>query len=149
MDNAYVRQVREHAEKEGSEVVPICARVEEEISQLDEEERRAFLEALELSESGLDRVIRSAFHLLGLITFLTTGEMETRAWPIRTGMSAAQAAGKIHTDIQKGFIRAEVVSYEDMLTYQGRVAAREAGKMRAEGRDYTVKDGDVILFLHN
>lgn len=149
MENAYVQRVREHAAKEGSEVVAICARLEEEISQIDEDDRAEFLGELGLSEAGLDRVIKTSFQLLGLITFITTGEMETRAWPIRNGMGAAQAAGKIHTDIQKGFIRAEVVAYEDMVTHKGRVGAREAGKLRAEGRDYVVKDGDVVLFLHN
>ena len=108
-----------------------------------------FVRGLGLKESGLDRVIREAFSLLDLITFLTTGEIETRAWTIHKGDTAAQAAGQIHTDIEKGFIRAEVVSYEEMIRYKGRVGAREAGKARSEGRDYIVKDGDVILFFHN
>jgi len=149
MDNPYVQRVREYAEKEGSRVVPVCARIEEEISQLDEKDAKEFLESLGLTESGLDRVIREAFQLLGLITYITTGEIETRAWTVRKGAGAAEAAGKIHSDIEKGFIRAEVVSYDDMIRYHGRVGAREAGKARSEGRDYIVQDGDVILFYHN
>ncbi len=135
--------------KKKSRVVPICARIEEEISRLDEKDAKEFLESLGLKESGLDRLIKEAFSLLDLITYITTGDIETRAWTIRKGMTAAQAAGKIHSDIEKGFIRAEVVSYEDMIRYKGRVGAREAGKARSEGRDYIVQDGDVILFFHN
>lgn len=149
MNNPYVERVRAYAEKEGSKVVPVCARIEEEISQLDEKDAREFLAVLGLQESGLDRVIREAFHLLDLITYITTGEIETRAWTIRKGTHAAEAAGKIHSDLEKGFIRAEVVSYDDMIKYHGRVGAREAGKARSEGRDYVVQDGDVILFYHN
>lgn len=149
MDNAYVRQVKEYAEAEGNSVIPICAKLEEEIAQLPISERRGFLESLGLQESGLERLIRASFRMLGLITYLTTGEIETRAWTIKEGTPAAEAAGKIHTDIQKGFIRAEVVSFEDMIAYKGRGGAREAGRVRAEGRDYTVKDGDVILFMHH
>lgn len=149
MDNALVRRVREYAEAEGNRVIPICARLEEEIAQLPPSERGEFLETLGLKESGLQRLIRASFEMLGLATFLTTGEMETRAWTIKKGMTAVESAGEIHTDIQKGFVRAEVVSYDDMVTYKGRVGAREAGKVRAEGRDYIVKDGDVILFMHH
>lgn len=149
MDNQYVQQLREYAAKEGGEVVPICAKLEEEISQLEESERIAFLNDMGLEMSGLQRLVRGSFKLLGLITFLTTGEQETRAWTVVEGSSAPVAASKIHTDIQKGFIRAEVVSYDDMVDCGGRVHAREAGKARAEGRDYIVKDGDVILFFHN
>jgi hypothetical protein len=149
LENPYVQRVRAYAEKEGSRVVPICARIEEEISQLDENDAREFLQSLGLKESGLDRLIREAFRLLDLITYITTGEIETRAWTIQKGTPAAQAAGKIHTDIEKGFIRAEVVSYDDMIKYKGRVGAREVGKARSEGRDYIVQDGDVILFYHN
>lgn len=148
LTNAYVERVRAFAATEGSEVVPICARLEAEIAQLPLEERQAFLKEAGLEESGLQRLIKASFHLLGLITFLTTGEMESRAWTIAAGTSAQAAAGKIHTDIQKGFIRAEVVSYEDMVHYKGRVGAREAGKARSEGKDYIVQDGDVILFMH-
>jgi len=149
LDNPYVQKVREYAAKEGSRVVPICARIEEEISQLNETEAKDFLQSLGLAESGLDRLIKEAFSLLGLITYLTTGEIETRAWTIRKGATAAEAAGKIHSDIEKGFIRAEVVSYDDMLRYKGRVGAREVGRARSEGREYIVQDGDVILFYHN
>ncbi len=149
MENAYVKRVREYAEKEGSVVVPICARLEEELVQLDEKDAKEYLQSLGLKESGLSRLVRSAYELLGLITYITTGEIETRAWTIRRGSTAAEAAGKIHSDIQKGFIRAEVVAYEDMVHYGSRPAARDAGKARSEGRDYIVKDGDVILFYHN
>jgi GTP-binding protein YchF len=149
LDNPYVQRVREYAAREGSKVVPICARIEEEISQLDEKDAREFLESVGLKESGLDRLIKEAFELLGLISFITTGEIETRAWTLPKGATAAEAAGKIHTDIEKGFIRAEVVAYPDMIRYQGRVGAREAGKARSEGRDYVVQDGDVVLFYHN
>jgi hypothetical protein len=148
MDNQYVQQVREYAEKEGNFVIPICAKLEEEIAQLSPAERGEFLEGLGLKESGLQRLIRTSFDMLGLITYLTTGEMETRAWTIQDGMTAVEAAGKIHTDIQKGFIRAEVVAYDDMAAYKGRSGAKEMGKVRSEGRDYLVKDGDVILFMH-
>lgn len=149
MDNAYVRQVKAYAEAEGNAVIPICAKLEEEIAQLPLEERKEFLSSLGLTESGLDRLIRSSFQMLGLLTYLTTGEIETRAWTISSGTNAAEAAGKIHTDIQKGFIRAEVVSFADMVAYKGRAGAREAGKVRVEGRDYIVHDGDVILFMHH
>lgn len=149
MDNEYVQRVRRYAEAEGNSVIPICARLEEEIAQLAPEERDPFLRSLGLEESGLQRLIRKSFDMLGLITFLTTGEMETRAWTITNHTPAVEAAGKIHTDIQKGFIRAEVVAYNDMVAYNGRVGAREAGKVRFEGRDYIVKDGDVIIFMHH
>lgn len=149
MENIYVKQVREFAEKEGSSVIPICGKLEAELSELEQSEQQEFLTSLGLQETGLNRLIHTSFEMLGLITFLTTGEIETRAWTIEKGMNAQQAAGRIHTDIQKGFIRAEVVSFEDMVQYQGRTGAKEAGKLRAEGKDYVVKDGDVILFLHN
>lgn len=149
MENDFVRKVRDYAAKEGNEVIPICAKLEEEISQLAPEDRIVFLNDMGLDMSGLDRLVRAAFYMLGLITFITTGEIETRAWTITKGTNAQLSAGKIHTDIQKGFIRAEVVSFEDMVTYKGRARAREAGKARAEGKEYLVKDGDVILFMHN
>ncbi len=129
--------------------MPICARIEEEISQLDAKDALEFLSSLGLKESGLDRLIKEAFSLLGLITYITTGDIETRAWTIQKGTTASVAAGKIHSDIEKGFIRAEVISYDDMIKYKGRVGAREAGKARFEGKDYIVQDGDVILFFHN
>ncbi len=149
MENAHVQKVRELAQKEGNRVIPICAKLEEEVSQLSNTEAVEFLQTLGLQETGLNRLIKASFETLDLITFLTTGEMETRAWTITKGMTAQEAAGKIHTDIQKGFIRAEVVSYEDFVKYNGRVGAREAGKARSEGKDYIVQDGDVILFFHN
>ncbi len=149
LDNSLVQIVREYAAKEGSSVVPICARIEEEISRLDEKDAKEFLESLGLKESGLDRLIREAFSLLDLITYITTGEIETRAWTIKKGTPAAEAAGKIHSDIEKEFIRAEVIAFEDMIRYKGRVGAREAGKARSEGREYIVNDGDVVLFFHN
>lgn len=149
MENEYVQRVRQYAKAEGNEVIPICARLEEEIAQLAPAERAPFLESLGLQESGLQRLIKQSFDMLGLITFLTTGEMETRAWTITKNTTAVEAAGKIHTDIQQGFIRAEVVAYQDMVAYHGRVGAREVGKVRFEGRDYIVKDGDVIIFMHH
>ncbi len=147
--NEFVEKVREYATAEGSHVLPICASLEEQISQLDDDESEEMIEAMGLTESGLDRLIKTSFNMLGLVTFLTTGEMETRAWTIPLNCPAAEAAGQIHSDIQKGFIRAEVVAYDDMIACQSRAAAREAGKLRVEGRDYPVQDGDVILFLHN
>lgn len=149
MENKYVEMVREYAEEEGNFVVPICAKIEEEIAQLPIDEREEFLQSLGLKESGLQRLVKASFSMLGLITYLTTGEIETRAWTIHEGTPAVEAAGKIHTDIQNGFIRAEVVSYDEMKSLGSRQSAREKGLLRAEGRDYVVKDGDVILFLHN
>ncbi|OGN56945.1 MAG: redox-regulated ATPase YchF [Chlamydiae bacterium RIFCSPHIGHO2_12_FULL_44_59] len=149
LDNALVQVVREYAAKEGSCVVPVCAKIEEELSRLEPEDAKEFLKSLGLEESGLDRLVREAFTLLHLLTYITTGEIETRAWTISKGTTASVAAGKIHSDLEKGFIRAEVVSYEDMIAYSGRARAREAGKARSEGRDYIVQDGDVILFFHH
>jgi GTP-binding protein YchF len=148
-ENEHVHTVRDFAEKEGSDIFVICAKTEEEISSLSEEDAKEYLQMLGMEESGLDRLIRKAFHLLGLITYITTGKIETRAWTITQGMSAPQAAGKIHSDLERGFIRAEVITYEDMVKYQGRVGAKNSGKMRSEGKDYIVQDGDVINFLHN
>lgn len=149
MENEYVKRVREYATAEGNRVIPVCAKLEEEISQLSEEDRQLFLESLGLKESGLQRLIRESFSMLGLMTFLTTGEIETRAWTIRLNTKAPEAAGKIHTDIQKGFIRAEVVSFDDMVTNNGKAGARKVGKLRSEGKDYIVQDGDVIEFMHH
>lgn len=149
MRNEYVCQVEDFATKEGSLVIPICAKLEEELAQLPEEEATEYLDSVGLKEPGLDRLGKAAFELLGLISYLTTGPQETRAWTIRKGTSAKDAAGEIHTDIAKGFIRAEVIAFDDMMNYQGRVAAREAGKARSEGKEYIVQDGDVILFHHN
>ncbi len=147
--NAYVQQVREYAASEGSEVFVICAQIEEEISQLEEDEKAMFLEDLGLKESGLEKLIKASYHLLGLLSFLTSGEDETRAWTIKAGTKAPQAAGQIHTDFERGFIRAEVVNYKDLLDCQAYAAAREKGLVRLEGKDYVVKDGDVILFRFN
>jgi ribosome-binding ATPase len=149
MENPFVQQVREYAQQEGNAVIPICGKLEAEVAELEEEEQRDFLADLGLEESGLNRLIRTSFEMLGLITFLTTGEKETRAWTIPRGMTAQEAAGKIHTDIQKGFVRAEVIPYDAMVHYKGRAGAKEAGKLRSEGRDYIVQDGDVILFLYH
>ena len=144
-----VDAVREYAAKEGSEVFVICAEIENEIAQLEPEEAAEFLESLGLSESGLDRLVAASYKLLGLISYLTTGEKETRAWTITKGTKAPQAAGKIHSDFERGFIRAEVVSYDDFTTCGNYAAAREAGKVRLEGKEYVVKDGDIIEFLFN
>jgi len=149
MENEYVAAVRAYAEKEGNRVIPICAKLEEEIAQLSLEESTEFLKSIGLTESGLDRLIKAAFDMLGLITYITTGEIETRAWTITKGTNAQEAAGKIHTDLQKGFIRAEVVKFDDFVFYKSRAAARDAGKARSEGKEYIVQDGDVILFFHN
>jgi len=149
MENNYVKAVRDYADKEGSGVIPICAKLEEELAQLSPEEATEYLESLGVAETGLSRLSKAAFSLLGLINYLTTGEQETRAWTVREGTSAQVAAGEIHTDIQKGFIRAEVVPFVEMISHQGRVGAREAGKARSEGKEYIVQDGDVILFFHN
>ena len=148
-DNAGVQAVREYAKETGSEVFAICAQIEEEISELDDEERQMFLDDLGLKESGLEKLIRASYHLLGLMSFLTSGEDETRAWTIKQGTKAPQAAGKIHTDFERGFIKAEVVNYQDLLDNGSLVAAREKGIVGMEGKDYVVKDGDVILFRFN
>ena len=148
-DNAYVQKVREFAESENSEFMEICAKVEEEIAQLDKEERLVFLEEMGLSESGLSRIIKKGYELLGLISYLTAGEKEVRAWTIRRGTKAPQAAGKIHSDFEKGFIRAEIVAYDDLVECGGFNQAKEKGKVRSEGKDYVFKDGDVALFRFN
>ncbi|MCI5052598.1 MAG: redox-regulated ATPase YchF [Simkaniaceae bacterium] len=149
MRNKYVESVEAFAKEEGSDVIPICAKLEEELAGLDEEEAKEYLASLDVKENGLNRLIKTAFHSLGLITFLTTGEVETRAWTIKRGELAPEAAGAIHTDIQKGFIRAEVIHFDDFVEFGSRPAVREAGKARSEGKTYEVQDGDVILFFHN
>lgn len=149
MENHHVQRVREYAEAEGNTVIAICAKLEEEIAQLSVEERGPFLESLGLEQTGLQRLVKASFKMLDLICYLTTGEMETRAWTIKKGATAVEAAGEIHSDIQKGFIRAEVIKYEDMVAYNGRVGAKEMGKVRFEGREYIVEDGDVVLFMHH
>lgn len=145
----FVVQVKNYAAAEGSEVLTICAKTEEELSKMEPEESAMFLEELGLTESGLNRLIKKSYHLLGLISYLTAGEKETRAWTIKEGTKAPQAAGVIHTDFEKGFIRAEVVDYQTLLECGGLVGAREKGKVRSEGKEYVVKDGDVILFRFN
>ncbi len=147
--NEKVAQVRKFAGQEDSEVFVICAQIEQEISELDEDEKTMFLEELGLSESGLEKLIRASYHILGLMSFLTAGEDETRAWTIKIGTKAPQAAGKIHSDFERGFIKAEVVNYRDLLEQGSLPAAREKGLVGIEGKDYVVKDGDVILFRFN
>ena len=147
--NPFVQQVREYAAAEGAEVVPISAKLEAEIAELDDEEKALFLEELGLKESGLDRLIKAAYRLLGLQTFFTAGEKEVRAWTIRTGTKAPQAAGVIHSDFERGFIRAEVVSCEDLLAAGSMAAVRDRGLLRLEGKDYVVQDGDVMHFRFN
>ena len=148
-DNAGVQAVRGYAKETGSEVFALCAQIEEEISELDDEERQMFLDDLGLKESGLEKLIKASYHLLGLMSFLTSGEDETRAWTIKQGTKAPQAAGKIHTDFERGFIKAEVVNYKDLLEQGSLGAAREKGLVRMEGKEYVVQDGDVILFRFN
>jgi hypothetical protein len=148
-DIPFVVKVKEYAKKEGSEVLVICAKTEEELSQMSPEDCQMFLEELGLKESGLNALIRKSYSLLGLISYLTAGEKETRAWTIKNGTKAPQAAGVIHSDFEKGFIRAEIVDYQTLLDCGGLVGAREKGKVRSEGKDYVVKDGDVILFRFN
>ena len=148
-DNTGVKAVREYAAEEGFEVFVICAQIEQEIAELDDDEKTMFLEDLGLKESGLDKLIAASYRLLGLISFLTAGEDECRAWTIRVGTKAPQAAGKIHTDFERGFIRAEVVNYKDLLENGSLAAAKEKGLVGLEGKEYVVKDGDVILFRFN
>lgn len=148
-DNEYVGRVKEYAKEFDSEVFVVCAQIEQEISELEEDEKKMFLEDLGLSESGLDKLIRASYSLLGLISFLTTGEDETRAWTITKGTKAPQAAGKIHTDFERGFIRAEVVNYKDLVENGSMNAAKEKGLVRSEGKEYVVEDGDVVLFKFN
>lgn len=148
-NNSGVKAVREFAKETDSEVFVICAQIEQEISELDDEEKAMFLEDLGLKESGLDKLIKASYSLLGLISYLTAGEDETRAWTIKVGTKAPQAAGKIHSDFERGFIKAEVVNYQDLLDYGSLSAAREKGLVGMEGKEYVVKDGDVILFRFN
>ena len=147
--NQYYQQVKALAEKEGAQVLPICARMEQDIAELEGEEKQMFLEELGVQESGLDRLIKCSYSLLGLISFLTYGKDECRAWTIRKGTKAPKAAGKIHTDIERGFIRAEVIAYDDMMKCGSVNAAKEKGLLRSEGKDYVVQDGDMIYFRFN
>ena len=147
--NAYYKVVEELAAKEGAQVIPVCAKLEAEIAELDGEEKKMFLDDLGIAESGLDRLVKASYTLLGLISYLTSGEDECRAWTIRRGTKAPQAAGKIHSDFERGFIRAEVVSYDDLMACGSMAAAREKGLIRSEGKEYVVQDGDIILFRFN
>ncbi|MDH5216388.1 MAG: redox-regulated ATPase YchF [Gammaproteobacteria bacterium] len=148
-NNPLLDSVKAHAEAEGSLVVPICAAIEAEIAELDDEEKGDFLSDLGLDEPGLNRVIRAGFELLGLQTYFTAGVKEVRAWTVKVGATAPQAAGVIHTDFEKGFIRAEVINYDDFVQYKGEQGAKEAGKWRLEGKEYIVQDGDVVHFRFN
>ena len=147
--NQYYQQVKALAEKEGAQVLPICAKLEQDIAELEGEEKQMFLEELGVQESGLDRLIKCSYALLGLISFLTYGKDECRAWTIRKGTKAPKAAGKIHTDIERGFIRAEVIAYDDMMKCGSVNAAKEKGLLRSEGKEYVVQDGDMIYFRFN
>ena len=147
--NAYYKVVEELAAKEGAQVIPVCAKLEAEIAELDGEEKKMFLDDLGIAESGLDRLIKASYALLGLISFLTSGEDECRAWTIKRGTKAPQAAGKIHTDFERGFIRAEVVNFDDLMACGSMNAAKEKGLVRSEGKEYVMKDGDIVNFLFN
>lgn len=149
IENEHVKAVKTFAESENAEVVVICGKVEQEIAELEDEDRQAFLEELGLKESGLDQLIRSSYHLLDLISFLTAGPQEVRAWDIKRGTKAPQAGGKIHSDIERGFIRAETIAYDDLVKFGTMASAKEAGKVRLEGKEYILCDGDVILFRFN
>ena len=149
-ENPYVKQVREFAQTEDAEVVVVSAKIEEEISQFDKEEKIEFLKDMGLDKSGLDKLIQASYKLLGLISFLTAGPMESRAWTIKDGTKAPQAGGKIHSDIERGFIRAETISFDDLVIHGGNMAsAKEKGLVRSEGKEYVMKDGDVVLFRFN
>ena len=145
----YVNEVREYAKTENAKVIPLCVKIEEELSILEGEDKKEMLEALGLDESGLDKVIKASYDLLGLMSFLTAGKPEVRAWTIKKGTKAPEAAGKIHSDIQRGFIRAEVVSYDDLMREGSMNAVKEKGLLRSEGKDYIMQDGDIVLFRFN
>ena len=148
-NNEGVAAVREFAAKENCEVFVVCAQIEQEIAELEDDEKKMFLEDLGLEESGLEKLIRASYSLLGLCSYLTAGEPEVRAWTIKIGTKAPQAAGKIHSDFERGFIRAEIVSYDDLMACGTYAAAKEKGLVRLEGKEYVVKDGDIILFRFN
>ena len=148
-EDEMVQKVKEYASKEKAEVIPLCVKIEEELSGLEENDKKEMLEALGLEQSGLDKVIKKSYDLLGLMSFLTAGEPEVRAWTIKKGTKAPQAAGKIHTDFEKGFIKAEVVNYQDLLNEGSLAKAKEKGLVRIEGKDYIIQDGDVVLFRFN
>lgn len=148
-NDEYVKKVEEYAKKENSEIVPLCVKIEEEISTLEENDKKEMLEAMGLAESGLDKLIKKSYDLLGLMSFLTAGEPEVRAWTIKKGTKAPQAAGKIHTDIERGFIKAEVISYDELIKAGSMNNAKEKGLIRMEGKDYIMQDGDIVLFKFN
>ena len=148
-NNPHLDAVRARAVTEGAEVVPVCAAIEEELSQLDDADRDAFLADLGLDEPGLNRVIRAAYKLLGLQTYFTAGVKEVRAWTVKAGATAPQAAAVIHTDFEKGFIRAETIAFDDFIKYKGEAGARDAGRLRLEGKEYRVQEGDVLHFRFN
>jgi ribosome-binding ATPase len=148
-NNPLLDRVREHAAKEGAPVVAICAKIEAEIAELSDEDKQVFLEDIGMKEPGLSRMIRAAYTLLGLETYFTAGVKEVRAWTVHKGSTAPQAAGVIHTDFEKGFIRAEVIAFNEFVTLGGEAKCKEAGKMRLEGKEYIVKDGDVMHFRFN
>ena len=148
-ENTFVKTVKEIAKEEGAEVIVLSAKIEEELSALGEEDRALFKEELGINESGLEKLVSASYNLLGLMSFLTAGEKEVRAWTIKKGSKAPQAAGKIHTDFEKGFIKAEVVKYDDLIEAGSYIVAREKGKVRIEGKDYVVQDGDIMLFRFN
>lgn len=148
-DNEYVQQVKEYAQKENAKVVSLCAKVEEDLSELTKEEKEEMLEALGLDGSGLDRLIQATYDILGLATYFTVGKDEVRAWTFKKGMNAKQCAGIIHTDFEKGFIRAEVISYDDLIKYGNELKVKEAGRARLEGKDYIMQDGDICHFRFN
>jgi hypothetical protein len=148
-NNPYLDAVRKRAETEGAQVVPVCAAIEEELAQLDDADKLAFLQDMGLDEPGLNRVIRAAYTLLGLQTYFTAGEKEVRAWTVKKGSTAPQAAGVIHTDFERGFIRAETIGFDDFVKYKGESGSRDAGRLRLEGKDYIVKEGDVLHFRFN
>ena len=148
-NDSYVQKVKEYAKTENAEVIPLCVKIEDELSSLDDDDKKEMLEALGLEESGLNKVIKASYNLLGLMSFLTAGEPEVRAWTIKKGTKAPEAAGKIHSDIQRGFIRAEIVSYDDLVREGSMLAAKEKGLVRSEGKDYIMQDGDIVLFRFN
>ena len=153
IDNAendpLVLKVKEYAAQENAEVIPLCVKIEEELSGLEDDDKKEMLDAMGLEESGLDKVIKRSYDLLGLMSFLTAGEPEVRAWTIKKGTKAPQAAGKIHSDIERGFIKAEVVSFDDLISSGGMVQAKEKGLVRQEGKEYIMQDGDIVLFKFN
>ena len=148
-ENSYVKDLKAHAKKDNADVIVLCAKIEEDLSGFDDEEKKAFLNDLGIEESGLDKLIKASYHLLGLQTYFTAGPKEVRAWTFKKGMKAPACAGIIHSDFEKGFIRAEVISFDDYKKYKGEKGAKEAGKLRSEGKEYVMQDGDVCLFRFN